>query len=307
MIYRSLAEFFGRARLGPSRFLLALVPVLGILAGAWMYPAQERDPELVRYDLSSDGGQAENLHRALQEVSGLATSSDGRLFAHHDERATVYQIDPESGEILNAFSAGFMGLPGDFEGLAIADDRFFLITSDGQLVEFKEGADGTSVGYQVYNTGLGSRCELEGLAFDPTEEELLLPCKTPRDPVLEGYIVVFVVPLATMKPAVLPRIFSPLEELKAKDMKDDFHPSALEVHPETGSIFLVAAQEEAILEFTPQGRLLAAKELKKKDHPQPEGLAFLPDGSLVLADEGQGSRGQITRYPREEAVGGRGS
>ena len=119
--------------------------------------------------------------------------------------------------------------------------------------------------------------------------------------------MVFVVPLATLEPAVLPRIFLPLEELEAMDVKDEFHPSAIEVHPVTGSLLLVAAQEEALLEFTPQGRLLAAKELKKKDHPQPEGLAFLPDGTLVLADEGQGGPGRLTRYQREEPDGGAGS
>jgi uncharacterized protein YjiK len=229
------------------------------------------------------------------------------LFGHHDERATIYQIDPESGRILKAFSAGFMGVPGDFEGIAVAGGRFFLITSDGQLVEFAEGEDGSSVGYRVHNTGLGSRCEMEGLAFDPEEGVLLLPCKASRDRVLEGYIVVFVVPLESLEPAVLPRIFLPLEELETMDLKAEFHPSAIEVHPETGSIVLVAAQEEALLEFTPQGRLLAARELKKRDHPQPEGLAFLPDGTLVLADEGQGSLGRLTRYPLQGADGRGGS
>jgi len=229
------------------------------------------------------------------------------LFSHHDERATIYQIDPESGGILKAFSAGFMGVPGDFEGLAIAGDRFFLSTSDGQLVEFTEGEDGSSVGYRIHNTGLGARCEMEGLAFDPAEGALLLPCKTPRDRVLEDFIVVFVVPLETLEPAVLPRVFLPLEELKSMDVNDKFHPSAIEVHPETGSILLVAAREEALLELSSQGRLLAAKELKRKDHPQPEGLAFLPDGTLVLADEGQGAPGQLTRYPPRNVGGGGGS
>jgi len=308
MIYPgSLAKTPEPSRAAHPGLVIALVLTLALSAGAWMTPIQVRNPELVRYDFSSEGGDSENLHRALQEVSGLATGPNGRLYAHHDERATVYQIDPESGEILNAFSAGFMGLPGDFEGLAIAGDRFFLITSDGQLVEFSEGEDGTSVGYRVHETGLGSRCEMEGLAFDPKEEELLLPCKTPRDRVLENYLVVFAVPLATLEAAVLPRIFLPLEELKAMDVKDEFHASAIEIHPMTGSIFLVAAQEETLLEFTPQGRLLAAKELKKKDHPQPEGLAFLPDGTLFLADEGHGSPGRLTRYPREEPKEGAGS
>jgi len=303
----SLAEPLWQRRPDVPGFTIALVLTLTVSVGAWIYPDQEREPELVRYDFSSGEGHPENLQGVLQEVSGLATSPDGRLFAHHDERATVYEIDPESGKILKAFSVGFMSIPGDFEGLAIAGERFFLIRSDGLLVEFREGEDGTSVGHRVHNTGLGSRCELEGLAFDPEEEALLLPCKTPRDRVLEGYIVVFVVPLATLEPAVLPRIFLPLEELEAMDLKEEFHPSAIEVHPVTGTLILVAAQEEALLEFSPQGRLLAAKELKKKDHPQPEGIAFLPDGTLVLADEGQGGPGRLTRYQREEPDGGAGS
>jgi uncharacterized protein YjiK len=295
----------------PPRYatLFALLVVLSVPASvlAWISPFQTTEPALARYDLSPDAGVEVKLHRALQEVSGLAVSLDGRLFAHHDERAILYQIDPETGGILKAFSAGFMGVPGDFEGIAIAGDRFFLITSDGQLVEFREGEDGSSVEYQVHVTGLGARCEMEGLAFDPAEGVLLLPCKTARDRVLEDYIVVFVVPLDTLEPAVLPRIFCPLEELKAMDVDDKFHPSAIEVHPETGSILLVAAREEALLEFSPQGRLLAAKELKRKSHPQPEGLAFLPDGTLVLADEGQGERGRLTRYPRLRVGEGGGS
>jgi uncharacterized protein YjiK len=235
----------------------------------------------------------------------LAVTPDGRLFAHHDERAILYQIDPESGEIIKAFSVGISGARGDFEGLAIAGERFFLIRSNGELFEFREGEDGSSMPYRVHPTDLGRRCEMEGLAVDPLAEALLLPCKTRRDPVLKDHLVVFEVPLETLTPAILPRIFFPLEELKAWDVDDSFHPSSIEVHPETRSIILAAAREEALLEFTAQGRLLGAKELKRKDHPQPEGLAFLSDGSLVLADEGQGDRGTITRYrPARAGAGG---
>jgi uncharacterized protein YacL len=36
--------------------------------------------------------------------------------------------------------------------------------------------------------------------------------------------------------------------------------------------------------------------LHRKTHPQTEGITFLPDGTLVLADEGQGKKGRLTRY-----------
>lgn len=288
----------------PRMAVLTAWGLLCLLTGGWIFPAQTPTSLLELYDLSSDAGDPEELPRALEEISGLATTPDGRLFAHNDERAIVYEIDPESGALVKAFSVGTMGVPGDFEGIAVAGERFFLVTSAGQIVEFREGAAGSRVGYRIHSPGLGSRCEMEGLAFDEAEGALLMPCKTPRARDLEGHLVVFSVSVNTMRPDPVPRIFLPLENLAAWGLGDGFHPSAIEVHPRTGSLILVAAREEALVELSHHGEILATKELKRKEHPQPEGVAFLLDGSLVLADEGQGERGTITRYPQNKPEGG---
>ncbi|MCJ7627981.1 MAG: SdiA-regulated domain-containing protein [Longimicrobiales bacterium] len=285
------------------RFSLAGFGFLCLLTGAWVCSAQTPKPLLEHYDLSPDAGHEAKLPRALEEVSGLATTPDGRLFAHDDERAIVYQVDPENGEILKAFSVGAMGIPGDFEGIAVAGERFFLVTSAGQIVEFQEGASDSSVGYRIHSLGLGNLCEMEGLAFDEAAGALLMPCKNPRARSLQGHLVVYSVPLNTMKPDQTPRVFLPLRELAAWGLGDEFHPSAIEVHPQTGSLILVSASEEAIVELSPLGKILGTKKLKAKDHPQPEGVAFLPDGTLILADEGQGKRGTITLYHRMESEG----
>ncbi len=102
----------------------------------------------------------------------------------------------------------------------------------------------------------------------------------------------------------MPRVFLPLRELAARGLGNEFHPSAIEVHPQTRSLILVSASEEALVELSPLGEILGTKKLKRKDHPQPEGVAFLPDGTLILADEGQGKRGTITLYHRIESEGG---
>ncbi len=297
------------SRCSPANGLLrrAVLPVVGalcLLTGAWIRPTQGPEPRLDLLDLSPDAGTREKLPRVLEEVSGLATTPDGRLFAHNDERAVVYQIDPESGELLKAFSVGALGIPGDFEGIAIAGDQFFLLTSAGQVLEFREGEGGSAVAYRIHSLGLGNRCETEGLAFDEAAGALLVPCKTPREKNLRGHLVVFSVPVNTMRPDLMPRILLPLDDLDARGLGDEFHPSAIEVHPQTHSLILVSAREEALVELSPYGEILATKQLKRKDHPQPEGLAFFPDGSLVLADEGQGKRGTITRYHQREQEGG---
>lgn len=296
----------GRAAVGPLVILFLFGQTLAFNPDTHL-SGQTGDPSgpiLESFDFSSEGGIEVKLHNELKEISGLATSGDGRVFGHNDEYGRVYEIDPGTGSIIKAFNVGRLGVPGDFEGIAVAGERFFLLSSAGDLVEFREGAGGSSVGYQVHPLGLGRLCEMEGLAFEESRDALLLPCKTPRNGRLEDHLVVFSVPLASMTPDPEPRIFLPLKDLDSAGLGKNFHPSAIEVHPGSGSLVLVAAREEALVELSSEGEILATIELKRKRHPQPEGIAFLPNGSLVLADEGQGGRGTVTRYPQSDGRGG---
>jgi uncharacterized protein YjiK len=281
-----------RAGLVPVIFLPVLLLSIPLLSGSALAQTSSIDG----YDLSKNGGEEIKLAAGLREISGLAMDASGHLFAHNDERAVIYQLDPELGQVLKAFSAGFQGAPGDFEGLAIGGERFFLSTSGGDVLETAEGPHGSAMDYRLHSLGLGEQCEFEGLAFDEKADALLLPCKKPRDRDLRKHIVVFSVARESMEVNPVPRIFLPLEELEEFDLDDSFSPSAIEIHPETGNIFLVSAQDEVLLEFSTGGALLGGRTLHKKTHPQPEGISFGADGTLYLADEGQGKRGRLTRY-----------
>ena len=76
----------------------------------------------------------------------------------------------------------------DFEGIAIVDERFYLVTSDGGIYESREGEDDERMLFNFYGTGVGRRCEVEGLAFEPSDRSLLLLCKSPRDDSLEDVV-----------------------------------------------------------------------------------------------------------------------
>src|SRR5687768_14749269 len=84
-------------------------------------------------ELRKRSAEQMRLPGALREISGLAVTPDGRVFAHGDERAIVSEVDYRRGAIVKSFALGSPILAGDFEGLAIADKRFFLITSTGRL------------------------------------------------------------------------------------------------------------------------------------------------------------------------------
>ncbi len=260
--------------------------------------ASPQDPwGLGAFDLTKDGARQHDLPGRLREISGLATTSDGRLFAHDDERARVYELDPVTGEVLKRIDVGSGGIPGDFEGIAVVGDRFFIVESDGTLYEFAEGEHKENVPYEKTDTGLARRCEVEGLAFDDATSSFLLACKTTRGRDLRDHLVIFGVPLETLLPDPEPRFRIPWRSLRDVDARGRLHPSGVEVHPRSGRIFVVAAREEGIVEIGRDGAFVAAAELPHSRHRQPEGIAF-HDSDLLIADEAAGKTATLTRYGR---------
>jgi uncharacterized protein YjiK len=243
----------------------------------------------------------------LAEVSGLAFSEDGQLYAHQDESGLVYRIDPETGDVDQGFTLGSPDAPvrDDFEGLAVAGDRFFLVSSRGLLYEFRRAAEGEAAPARLTDTGLGRGCEVEGLAFDASARSLLVACKTVAPHPDE--IRIHRLPLDPDTP-IPPPVRVPFRHLVPFGLTDGFHPSGIDVDPATGSFILVAAREEAIVEVSPEGRVLSVFGLGRGRHPQAEGVAFGPDGRLYIADEGHGRRARLTVYgPADGRASGKGS
>jgi hypothetical protein len=261
--------------------------------------------DLAAYDLAGAPAWRATLPDTLREISGLALSPDGRLFAHGDEDATVFEVDPRTGRVLKTFSLATTGqgpdlgkktrdgrVAGDFEGLAIARDRFFLVTSNGILVEFAEGADGASVPYAAHRTGLGDICEVEGLAQDPAGGSLLLLCKQLLSKARRGGIVIYAWSIAQQRLEPEPRIAIPSSALGWLTGGRAFNGSALAFTPGGRSLVLVAGSQRLFAEITPDGRLVDGGQLDRAGMPQAEGVEFLKDGTLLISSEG--GRGAAT-------------
>ena len=283
------------------RLRIALV-VLSIPVTALAQETPPRDviPLLEQYDFERRLDHFD-LPDRLAEISGLAFTSDGRLFGHDDERGRVHHIDTSAGDVGARFSLGARTVRDDFEGLAIVGERFFLISSAARIYEFREVEDRGSSQFVVSDTNLGRRCEVEGFDFDPSEDELLIACKEARPD--DGFIVVYRWPIDPLLEMPSP-IRIDKDELAAFDLDDDFDPSAVTVTP-SGTILLLAGRQESLIEIDRAGRILAGVELSANRHPQPEGLAFGPDGTLFIADERNGRAARITAYGRPGSGGDR--
>ncbi len=233
------------------------------------------------------------LPLSLREISGLAVSPDGHLFAHNDEAAMIYELDAREGRIVKSFAVAADS--GDYEGLAITPaGDFWLTTSTGQLLRFREGVNGARVEAQHYDAGLGERCEIEGLAWLAAENSLILACKSHQGRAMRGQIVLFA--WAPGAPARLRRAIPEAAIAEAADVHA-VRPSSVEFDQGTGRLLLLSARPGALVELGPEDEILSARPLRS-DHIQAEGVTVLPDGSLVIADEGENGRALLSVYGR---------
>ena len=252
------------------------------------------------YELRPGSATHWELPGRLREISGLATTDDYRLLAHNDEVGVVFEIDYRDGSIVKEFQLANTRDPvaDDFEGIAVADGLVYLVTSAGRVYESPEGADGQSVPYRVYATGVGRECEIEGLACDMDARELLLMCKEARSRGLRGRLATYRWSIDEKRLSSGSPIVVPVGDFARRVGSSRYHPSGLERHPVSGNHFVVAARQGAIAEVTPGGEVLAAKRFTAGWHRQIEGIAFGANGALIVADEGGNGRAILTVYPR---------
>jgi uncharacterized protein YjiK len=231
----------------------------------------------------------------LHEISGLAVSPDGRLFGHDDEIGVIYEIDAARGTIVKWFAVGEPIVTGDFEGLTITPEgEFWLTTSTGRLYRFREGADHANVAYERFNARTEDVCEVEGVAHWATAQSLILACKRTYGRGMEDRAA-----LRTW------RIGDPSttawgeasDAYAAAARVRRFEPSDVTIDPATGRILVLSANSGALVELSPEGEILSARALSRQ-HNQAEGAAIMPDGSLVIADEGGNDQALLSRYPR---------
>lgn len=240
-----------------------------------------------------------SLPKKLKEISGLALTPDGRLLAHDDERAVIREVNPRTGEVVKSFALGEPVEKGDFEGIAVAPDgEVFLISSLGRLYRFREAADGATAAFVAVDTGLGPICEVEGLAWRREPASLIVACKAMLTRSMRGTVALYAWSPATGALGDGPWRSWPAPDLARAAGVDTFHPSSLDFDPASGRMLLLAGREGAMVEMSPEGTVVAGRRLGA-GHAQAEGVAVLPDGELVIADEAtEGANAHITRYPR---------
>jgi uncharacterized protein YjiK len=253
---------------------------------------------LSHYDPAGPMSHRIALPADLAEVSGLDYTPDGRLLAHGDERAVVYEIDLARGRPVKRFGVGGPGGPllGDFEDIQVVGDRVFLVTSTGEIIEAREGADGETKPPVRRGRGLGGTCEVEGMTWDEGSKSLLLLCKQTKGKRWKDQLVILAVSPETGAFEPEPRLLVPQADLQRVTGAKGFAGSAITRHPRTGTYLMLAGAQRAYAEIDSTGKVLGGGRLPPERHRQPEGIAIAPDLTLLISDEAAGRTATITGY-----------
>jgi len=190
-------------------------------------------------------------------------------------------------------------------------DAFYLVTSNGKILEFNEGMNDSFVKSNTYETYLSSKFDVEGLCHDPDSNSLLLACKGFPGDGFENMRSVYSFSLDSMmlnsRPKLLlskknivadiPYSFSQkLGEFFLLVEPKSFAPSGLEIHPKSGTFFILSSRSRLVIEVSRTGELIGVIELSAKTHKQPEGITFLQNDTMVICDEGEEGRAKLTLY-----------
>ena len=261
----------------------------------------ERRQELERRIAAADANPTNTtplamwlLPAELREISGLTLKADGNVLAHNDEVARIFEVDPKSGIVLKHFS--LEGAPkGDFEAIAIAGQDVYLLNSNGNLMKFKEGADGEVVAYTKQRTNLGRECEFESMVYEPDSTRLLLTCKKVGSKSMKDDLVIYRVPLPFADTARRTVLAVPLEQVIGTNPWKNFEPSDMAIDPGTKNYVLISSLQKAIAVVTPSGNVVRSGPLPP-GHLQPEGLAITTDRIMIISDEATTKPAAITLY-----------
>ena len=243
-----------------------------------------------------DNGSAIQIHHkwempaSLKEISDIVYLDKDRIACVQDETGAIFIYNRTGNKVEKEIP--FAG-PGDYEGIALNGDKFYIVRSDGVIFELDR--EGGAKSAQSYTTSLTAVNNIEGLCYDKTGDRLLLAVKD-KDPGNSGYkgIYAFDLKKKTLLPDPVYKIDMNDEMLASGSgkKKKSFNPSSLAIHPVSNEFYITDGTRSKLMILDRSGKIRSVMDLGKQ-FSQPEGITFSPDGAMFISNEGRKEPGNI--------------
>lgn len=239
-------------------FFLFLLVLYSFKAEIFPYAINTPDE---RFELTSE----------LDEISGIDMLSDSLIVAVQDEKAYIYYLDANSGEIIDKID---FGKNADYEGISHVKKHFYVLRSDGNLFKVKPGKE-----TKEYEFKKSKGFDFEGICFDQKNNRLLIACKTQGDKSKHDNFYIYSFSLETKSYGE-----KPVFKLKKSKVHPKFKPSAIAIHPDD-SIYVLSSFSKTLIVLSSEGELINKVVLEQDLFQQPEGITFNSKGDLFISNE----------------------
>ena len=237
------------------------------------------------------------LGKSVNEISGLTfNTDDSSLLAVSDSKRKIFQIDL-SREKLKDY-AEKMYTQSDFEDLVKIDTNIYVLISDGTIIGMPLHVSDSSRTI-VYPTPFRGKNDFETMYYDPNANGLIIICKECEEEKGQHKRTAYRFNLSEKGFDDPPFYSISTEDVKGLVKNDDaeFRPSAAAIHPIEKHLYILASAGSLLVITDLKGKVLEAFNLNPDIYPQPEGIAFSPDGTMYISNEGKYGKPNLLVFP----------
>lgn len=271
-----------------SALILIIVSLLTLFLVFFVNKNNQSNPVIDKYLLPN----------ILHEISSISYIGDDKIASIQDELGKIFIYDLKIKKIVDEID---FNLPGDYEGIEYANDKFYILRSDGMLYEIQNKNNNPQV--IEYDLDLFAKNN-EGLAYDKERNRLLISTKSKavadKEAKNERHIYAFdLIKKEIDKTPVIIINLDDIEKhintqninLKPKNDVDKkilkFRPSGIAIHPINKKLYIISAIDNLIISTDLKGQISTVNQLDISIFNKPEGIDFYENGDMLISNEGE--------------------
>lgn len=235
------------------------------------------------------------LPKDLDEISGISLWKPGVFACVQDEEGRIYFFNEKEEEITENYR---FAKDADFEDVVVANGIVYALRSDGKIYELHPNISERWEEFE-HQTKLSDKNDTEGICLSADGRKLLILCKNASgiDKHIPNHRGIYSFDLETKELDKEPVSLISIEQIQdIAEKKIGFMPSALAVHPKTEDIYIISSVGKVMIVLDTQNRIKHVQSLKYDHFKQPEGICFLPDGTLYISNEGKNGKANLLRF-----------
>lgn len=223
-----------------------------------------------------------NLPQALDEISGIAYyPKDTSIFAIIDEDGLLFKVSLNRPDEVKEWR---FDKQRDFEDIVFLDSTFYVMVSNGDLDKITFDNDKIAVAKVDFPNASKKVNEFESMYFSADSNRLIMICKQCEDDKKSTLSSYYFSDSAHQFVNYQTMETEPLFQ-KIGSKKEKIKPSAAAINPLTKELYVLCSVNKIIYIQDPQGKIKDLIKLDPKIYKQPEGMAFTPEGDLIISNE----------------------